>query len=148
MKKTKFFNKAERNWVIVDAKDKVLGRLAVAVAKLLMGKTKAVFTPNMLTGDKVIVINANHIKVTGRKTDDKVYDKYTGFQSGRKEMIYKKMKKVNPCEIFRMAVKGMLPKSHLGREMLRSLRVYPEAQHEQIAQVPGTRERQAPPSPL
>ncbi len=136
MKQTRFFNVAERNWLVIDAKDKILGRLAVQVAKILMGKTKPIYTPNALCGDKVVVINAQHLRLTGNKELDKTYDRYSGYPSGRKEMAFKVMKGKNPTKVLYLAVKGMLPKSNLGARMLKSLRIYPEASHRQQAQQP------------
>ncbi|MCP4652543.1 MAG: 50S ribosomal protein L13 [Candidatus Omnitrophica bacterium] len=138
MKKTKFFNKEERKWVLIDAKDKVLGRLAVRIAMILMGKTKATYSPNFLCGDQVVVINVKDIVVTGNKESDKIYDKYTGFQSGRKEITYKELKEKNPSKILYYAVKGMLPKNWLGKRMIRSLKIYPDNQHAHQAQQPQT----------
>lgn len=136
MRKTKFFNKEERNWVIVDAKDKVLGRLASRVAKILQGKTKPTYTPNFLCGDRVIVINANHIRLTANKTATKVYDKYTGYPGGRKEMSLKILMEKNSIKAFYMSVKGMLPKNNLGANMIKSLKIYPEDKHVHQAQNP------------
>ncbi|MCK4916808.1 MAG: 50S ribosomal protein L13 [Candidatus Omnitrophica bacterium] len=135
-KTTKFFNNEERNWVLIDAKDRILGRLATRIAIILQGKNKATYTPNFLCGDRVIVINAKHIKVTGTKNETKIYDKYTGYNSGRKEMVYKVMKEKNPELILKMAVKGMLPRNNLGRQMIRALKINAEAEHGQEAQMP------------
>ena len=138
MKKTKFFNKEERNWVIVDAKDKILGRISTRIARVLQGKTKATYTPNFLCGDRVIVVNANHIKLTANKSMTKTYDKYTGYPSGRKEMSLKTLAEKNPTKAIHMAVKGMLPKNNLGNQMIKSLKIYPEAEHTHQAQNPKT----------
>lgn len=135
-KTTKFFNNEERNWVLIDAKDRILGRLATRIAIILQGKNKATYTPNFLCGDRVIVINAKHIKVTGTKNETKIYDKYTGYNSGRKEMVYNVMKEKNPELILKMAVKGMLPRNNLGRQMIRALKINAEAEHGQEAQMP------------
>jgi len=136
MKKTKFFNDIERKWVLVDAKDKVLGRLSTQIAKILQGKNKPTYTPNFLTGDRVIVINAKHIRVTANKSEQKIYDKYTGYPSGRKEMSFKVLMDKRPEKALAMAVKGMLPKSNLGIQMFKSLKIYPEDQHVHQAQTP------------
>lgn len=136
VKKTKFFNQEKRNWVLVDAKDKVLGRLSTRIAKILQGKNKPVYTPNLLTGDKVIVVNAKYIRFTANKLDTKIYDKYTGYPSGRKEMTLKILMEKNPTKALYASVRGMLPKSNLGRMMLKSLKIYPEAAHAQTAQKP------------
>ncbi|MBP7088720.1 MAG: 50S ribosomal protein L13 [Candidatus Omnitrophica bacterium] len=136
-KNTKFFNQEERKWVLIDAKDKILGRLATRIAKILQGKNKATYTPNFLCGDRVIVINAKHIKFTANKySQDKIYDKYTGYPSGRKVITLKTLKEKNPSKVLYLAVKGMLPKSNLGWTMLKSLKIYPEAEYEQKAQKP------------
>ena len=136
MKKTKFFNKEERNWVIVDAKDKVLGRISSRIARVLQGKTKPTYTPNFLCGDRVIVINASHIRLTANKSATKIYDKYTGYPGGRKEMSLKVMTEKNPTKALFMSVKGMLPKNNLGTKMIKSLKIYPEDKHTHQAQNP------------
>ncbi len=136
MKKTKFFNKEERKWLVIDAKDKILGRLASRIAKILQGKDKAVYSPNFLCGDRILVINAKYIRFTGNKLKDKVYDKYTGYPSGRKEMKLEVLLEKNSTKVLQSAVKGMLPKSNLGSQMLKSLYVYPEGEHKQQAQQP------------
>jgi len=120
----------------VDAKDQVLGRLATRIARILQGKHKATFTPNFLCGDKVVVINASQIKVTGNKVDDKVYDWYSGYHSGRHEITYKQLLAKNPGKIIYVAVKGMLPRTLLAKRMIRGLKVYPGEKHEQAAQKP------------
>ena len=136
MKKTKFFNKVERKWVIVDAKDKILGRLSTRIARILQGKTKPTYSPNFLCGDRVIVTNVKFIKFSANKRETKVYDKFTGFPSGRKEMKLKVLMEKNPSRVLYLAVKGMLPKSNLGAQMLKSLKIYPESTHKQEAQKP------------
>ena len=136
MRTTKFFNKEERKWILVDAKDKVLGRLSTRIARILQGKNKPTYTPNFLCGDRVIVINAKHVKTSANKGESKIYDKYTGFPSGRKEMRFKVLMEKNPSRILYLAVKGMLPKSNLGARMLKSLKIYPEGEYKQSAQKP------------
>jgi large subunit ribosomal protein L13 len=136
MKRTKFYNAAERKWLLIDAKDKVLGRLATRIAMILQGKNKACYTPNFLCGDRVVVINAKHIRVTGNKRKEKIYDKYTGYPSGRKEMSLENMMKRNPGKVLYLAVQGMLPRNVLARKMLRGLKVYPEEAHSQGSQAP------------
>ncbi|MFH1519284.1 MAG: 50S ribosomal protein L13 [Candidatus Omnitrophota bacterium] len=138
MPKTKFFNKEERKWLLIDAKDKVLGRLSTRIAKVLQGKTKATYSPNFLCGDRVVVVNAKYLKFTANKWDSKIYDKFTGFPSGRKVMHLKVLSGKNSSRILYLAVKGMLPKSNLGAQMLKSLKIYPEAEHKQKAQKPQT----------
>ena len=99
MKKTKFFGKEERKWILIDAQDKILGRLASRIANILQGKNKATYSPNFLCGDKVVVINARHIRVSGNKYEKKTYDKYSGYPSGRKEMSFKVMMNKKPSRI-------------------------------------------------
>ncbi|MFH1505153.1 MAG: 50S ribosomal protein L13 [Candidatus Omnitrophota bacterium] len=136
VKKTKFFNKEKRDWVLIDAKDKILGRLSVRIAKILQGKNKASYSPNFLCGDRVIVINAKYMKWTANKADTKIYDKYTGYPGGRKETALKILMAKNPAKVLRMSVRGMMPKNNLGRIMVKSLKIYPEAIHSQTAQKP------------
>jgi large subunit ribosomal protein L13 len=136
VKKTKFFNDLERKWLLVDAKDQVLGRLAARVARILQGKTKAAYSPNFLCGDKVIVVNAKYLKITGNKIANKSFDRYTGYPGGLKEIKLKDLLAKNPIKAFHMAVEGMLPKTWLGKRMLRGLKIYPEASHDQEAQKP------------
>ena len=136
MKKTQFFNKVERKWVLVDAKDKVLGRLSTRIAKILQGKTKATYSPNFLCGDKVIVINAKHIKITGNKLENKNYDRYSGYPGGIKEISLKRLQEKNPSRVLYCAIRGMLPKTLLAKRMIRGLKIYPEDKHGQEAQQP------------
>jgi large subunit ribosomal protein L13 len=137
VRKTKFFNKEDnRKWVFIDAKDKVLGRLSTRIAKILQGKHKPTYSPNSLCGDKVVVINAKYIKVTGKKWEDKMYDKYSGYHSGRKEISFKKLMEKNPSRILYLAIKGMLPKNKLAKRMLRSLKIYSDDKHFHQAQKP------------
>lgn len=141
MKKTKFYHNEQRKWVLIDARDKVLGRLSTRIARILTGKNKSIYTPNALCGDKVVVINANHIRITGKKKiDDKVYDRYSGYPSGRKEITMKELMAKNPSRILYSAVRGMVPKNYLGKRMLRSLKIYPEDQHKHQAQKPQNQE--------
>jgi large subunit ribosomal protein L13 len=136
MKTTKFFNKNDRKWVLIDAKDKVLGRLSTRIAKILQGKTKPTYSPNFLCGDKVVVINAKHIKITGNKFENKIYDRYSGYPGGIKEINLKTLQEKNPTRVLYTAVRGMLPKTFLGKRMIRSLKIYPDDKHDQIAQKP------------
>ena len=136
---TKFFktNRQEMNWYLFDAKGKTLGRLATEICKVLMGKHKPQYTPNMDCGDGVIVINAKDIKVTGAKAAQKVYFRYSGFPGGLKEIPYRMMQDRHPERIVELAVKGMMPtRTPLGRQMLKKLRVYADDQHNMIAQQP------------
>lgn len=122
--------------MLIDAKDGVLGRLSTRIAKILQGKNKPTYSPNFLCGDRVVVINAKHVKVTGNKWEDKRYDKYSGYPSGRKEIRFKDLMKKNPSRILYLSVKGMLPKNWLGKRELRSLKIYPESKHLHAAQSP------------
>lgn len=126
----------ERKWYVVDATDMTLGRLASEVAKVLRGKNKPIFTPHMDTGDYVVVINAAKIKVTGRKLDQKIYYHHSDYVGGMKETTLKEMLAKKPERVVELAVKGMLPKGPLGRQMYTKLHVYAGAEHEQIAQKP------------
>ena len=138
MRKTKFFNKEERKWILIDVKDKILGRVSTRIARILQGKTKPTYSPNFLCGDRVIVINAKLVKFSGNKRESKIYDKFTGFPSGRKEMSLKVLIEKNTSRVLYLAVKGMLPKSNLGAKMLKSLKIYPEGTHKQQAQTQHT----------
>ena len=129
-------NDIKREYLLVDAKDKTLGRLSSRIAKILQGKNKPYYTPFLLCGDFVIVINARHIKVTGNKLKDKIYDKYSGYPSGRKEISLEKLLARKPEKILYLAVKGMLPKNRLARRMLNSLKIYPDKEHLHTAQKP------------
>jgi len=116
-------------WYLVDAKDKILGRLAAKVATLLRGKHKPIFTPHMDTGDGVIVINAAKIKVTGRKLKQKVYRRYSGYQGGLREVTLETMLSRKPEMVIRLAVRRMLPGGPLGRDTLKKLKVYTDDKH-------------------
>ncbi len=126
----------ERKWYVVDAEDKVLGRLASEVASILRGKNKPIFTPHVDTGDFVIVVNADKVRLTGRKWDQKVHAYHTGYPGGRREISYKEMRDKHPERIVELAVKGMLPKNRLGRQMYKKLKVYAGAEHPHQAQQP------------
>ncbi|OPX29911.1 MAG: 50S ribosomal protein L13 [Candidatus Omnitrophica bacterium 4484_171] len=136
MKKTKFYNDVERKWVLIDAKDKVLGRLATRIARILQGKNKSRYSPNFICGDNVVVVNAKYVKFTGNKLKDKIYDKYSGYPSGRKEITLEKLKEKNPSKVVYYAVKRMLPKNVLAKRMIKMLKVYPEDKHYHGAQAP------------
>ncbi|AIN46926.1 50S ribosomal protein L13 [Candidatus Palibaumannia cicadellinicola] len=125
-----------RHWYMIDASGKTLGRLATELALRLRGKHKVIYTPHVDTGDYLIVLNANKIKVTGNKYNDKKYYHYTGFVGGIKENNFKEMIARRPEHIIEIAVKGMLPKGPLGRAMLRKLKVYAGATHRHAAQQP------------
>ena len=126
----------KRHWYIVDAKDKILGRLAAKVAVVLRGKHKPVFTPHLDTGDGVIVINAAKIKVTGRKLKQKVYRRYSGYQGGLREVPLETMLKTKPTTVIRLAVRRMLPGGPLGRDILKKLKVYADDKHPHKSQNP------------
>lgn len=119
----------KRSWYIVDAKDKILGRLASRVAMILIGKHKAIYTPHIDTGDYVIVINSRRVRVTGRKLKDKMYQRYSGYPGGRKETPLETMLEKKPTEVIRLAVKRMLPNNPLGRMKIRKLKVYADENH-------------------
>lgn len=125
-----------RKWYLVDAEGKVLGRLATRIAMILRGKTKAIYTPHVDTGDQVIVINASKVAVTGRKLKQKLYRSYSGYPGGLKEKNLETMLKRKPEEVIIRAVKGMLPHNKLGRKMLRKLKVYKGASHPHQAHRP------------
>ena len=126
----------ERKWYVVDATGYTLGRLASEVAKVLRGKNKAIFTPHIDTGDYVIVVNANKIKVTGKKLDQKIYYRHSEYVGGMKETTLREMMANKPEKVVELAVKGMLPKGPLGRSMYKKLHVYAGPDHEQAAQKP------------
>ena len=126
----------DRKWYVVDATDMTLGRLASEVAKVLRGKNKAIFTPHIDTGDYVIVINAAKVKVTGRKLDQKIYYHHSDYVGGMKETTLREMLAKKPEKVIELAVKGMLPKGPLGRQMFTKLHVYAGADHNQAAQKP------------
>lgn len=126
----------ERNWLIVDAKDQRLGRLATRIADNLRGKTKPTYTPNIDTGDFVVVVNAARIAVTGRKMENKIYYRHTGYPGGLKQRTLAEMMEKKPEEVIRLAVKGMLPKNRLGRAQLRKLKIYAGPEHPHGAQNP------------
>jgi large subunit ribosomal protein L13 len=126
----------EREWLVIDATDMVLGRLATQVAQILKGKTKPQYTPHVDTGDFVIVINAEKIRLTGNKAETKTYFSHSGYIGGLKEVSFKRMLEKHPERIIEKAVKGMLPKNTLGRAMNRKLKVYAGPEHPHAAQKP------------
>ena len=129
-------SQVERKWYVVDAEGKTLGRLASEVAKVLRGKNKAIFTPHADCGDYVIVVNAEKIAVTGKKLDQKMYYHHSDYVGGMKETNLKDMLAKHPDRVIEHAVKGMLPKGPLGRQMYKKLHVYAGPDHEQAAQKP------------
>src|SRR5258708_29974233 len=122
-------NGVPRQWHVIDAQDVVLGKLASKAAMLLMGKTKPIYTPFLDTGDHVIVINAGKVRLTGRKENDKVYRHFTGYPGGLVETSFKRVRESRPTRIIEEAVQGMLPKTKLGQQINRKLKVYPADRH-------------------
>lgn len=124
------------NWHVVDATDQVLGRLASRIATIIQGKHKPTYTPHVETGDFVIVINANRIKVTGQKAEVNEYDTYSRYPSGRHVYSYKRMQQLHPEKVLELAVRRMLPKNKLGRNILGKLKIYRDGRHPHAAQQP------------
>ena len=129
-------NEVNKRWFLVDAKDRVLGRLATQIAMRLRGKHKAIFTPHADTGDFVVVVNAGKVVLTGKKWDNKYYYRYSGYIGGLKQISAKKLREKKPEDLLRFAVKGMLPKNSLGRRQLRKLKIYAGTDHPHQAQQP------------
>jgi large subunit ribosomal protein L13 len=127
----------ERAWHVLDAESEPVGRIASQAAMLLMGKHKTIFTPFLDTGDHVIVLNAAKVRLTGRKEEQKIYRRHSGFPGGLTEISAKKMRAARPTQLVYEAVAGMLPKTKLGKHMLRKLRVYPGDKHPHQAQKPA-----------
>ncbi|HWV91341.1 MAG TPA: 50S ribosomal protein L13, partial [Burkholderiales bacterium] len=132
----------QHGWYVVDAQNKVLGRLAVQIATRLRGKHKPEYTPHVDTGDFIVVVNVAKLRVTGRKDERKVYYRHTGYPGGLKETNFKKLQAKKPTRVLQLAVKGMLPKGPLGYAMLRKLKVYAGATHPHSAQQPKALEIQ------
>jgi len=126
----------ERRWWVVDAEGKVLGRLASEIAQVLRGKHKPMFTPHLDTGDYVIVVNAEKVRLTGNKAEDKAYFRHSGYMGGEKFVPFRDMIEKHPDRVIDLAVKGMLPKNNLGRLMRRKLKVYAGPNHPHEAQLP------------
>jgi large subunit ribosomal protein L13 len=126
----------QRKWYVVDADGKTLGRLATEIASILRGKKKPIYTPHVDTGDYVIVINAEKIVLTGKKLDKKMYRHHTGYPGGLKEITARELLKKKPEMLIKLAVKGMLPKNSLGRDMFKKLKVYSGSEHNHQAQKP------------
>lgn len=137
----------DRQWRLVDASEKILGRLATQVACLLMGKNKPVFTRNLDTGDFVVVINVAKIRVTGKKETDKMYYRHSGYPGGFKAASYREVVAQHPTRAFEKAVKGMLPHNRLGAAMYRKLKVYAGAEHPHSGQLTGAAKVEAPTGP-
>lgn len=136
--KTVYSNKqtAQKNWILVDAENEVLGRLASRVAYVLRGKNKTSFTPHVDTGDNVVIINAEKVKLTGKKLTDKVYTRHTGYPGGQRFATPKELLRTHPERIIEMAIKRMLPKTKLGDHVYKNLFVYAGTQHPHEAQQP------------
>jgi large subunit ribosomal protein L13 len=128
----------ERHWFVVDAQGKILGRLATEVARILRGKHKPIYTPHLDTGDFVVVINADKVALSGRKADQKEYFRHTGFMGGEKFIPFRRMLEKHPERVIELAVKGMLPKNALGKQMRKKLKVYAGTDHPHQAQQPET----------
>ena len=126
----------ERKWYVVDATGYTLGRLSSEVAKVLRGKNKPIFTPHMDCGDYVIIVNAEKVKVTGKKLDQKIYYRHSAYVGGMKETTLREMMAKKPEKVVELAVKGMLPKGPLGNDIMKKLHVYAGPEHEQAAQKP------------
>ena len=126
----------ERKWYIIDASNKPLGRVAAEAAKLLRGKHKPTFTPNVDTGDHVIILNTEKVILTGRKSEQKIYRHHSGYIGGMKEIAAKDLLAKNPEKAMMLAIKGMLPHNRLGRQMINKVRIYAGAEHENQAQKP------------
>ena len=124
----------ERQWHVIDASDKILGNLAIQAAGLLMGKHKPMFTPNLDTGDFVVVINAEKVQVTGNKMKQKIYYRHSGYPGGMKSISLEKMMQPNPARVIEHAVKGMVPHTRLGTSMMKKLKVYTGDTHPHLAQ--------------
>ena len=127
---------ADKKWFVIDATDQVLGRLATKAASVIRGKNKAIFTPNMDTGDFVIVINAGKVKMTGKRELQKTYFRHSGYPGGARTSSYAEMMEKRPEFVIEKAVKGMLPKNRLGRKLVTKLKVYAGAEHPHAAQQP------------
>ena len=130
----------ERKWFVVDAENKVLGRLASEIAARLRGKHKPNFSPHMDVGDFIVVVNADKVKLTGNKLDNKVYYRHSGYMGGIKEQTAKEVLEKKPTELLKMAVRGMLSKNSLGRKQLKKLKIYTGTEHPHAAQQPETLE--------
>lgn len=126
----------ERKWYVVDAEGKTLGRMASEIAAILRGKNKPTFTPHVDCGDYVIVINAEKVAVTGKKRQEKIYKRHTGYPGGLRELTFQQLLEKHPEEVVRHAVKGMMPTGKLGRQMFKKLKVYAGPEHNHAAQKP------------
>lgn len=130
------FQPDNRKWVLVDAEDKVLGRLATQIAMRLRGKHLPDFSPHVDTGDFVVVVNAEKVRLTGRKMDQKMYHRHTGYMGGIRSITARRLNQAHPDRLIRFAVAGMLPKNRLGRKLIKKLKIYKGAEHPHEAQQP------------
>ena len=130
------FRSIEQKWYLIDCSDQTLGRLSVKVANILRGKNKPEFTPNSDVGDFVVLVNAKNLKVTGSKREDKIYYRHTGYPGGIKQINFKDLLEKDPEKVIRLAVKGMLPKNKLNRQIIKKLKVYAGEEHPHEAQKP------------
>ncbi|GJL78577.1 MAG: 50S ribosomal protein L13 [Nitrospinaceae bacterium] len=128
----------EKKWVLIDAQDQSLGRVASKAASIIRGKTKPVFTPHVDTGDNVIIINAAKVRLTGKKWDDKIYYHHTGYPGGIKSTTAKEIREKQPANLLKKAITGMLPKNRLGRSLHGNFRIYDNEQHPHVGQNPET----------
>ncbi|HUT67350.1 MAG TPA: 50S ribosomal protein L13 [Dehalococcoidales bacterium] len=133
----------ERDWHVIDAADKTLGRLSIQIARLLMGKHKPIYTPSQDTGDFVVVINADKVRVTGKKAQQKMYYRHSGYPGGFKSISLEKMMQEQPTRAFEHSVNGMLPHTRLGARMKKRLRVYAGAEHPHISQIKTDTKKEA-----
>lgn len=131
-------NELNRSWYIIDAEGKSLGRIAAKVATILRGKNKPTFAYHQETGDYVVIINADKVQVTGRKSEQKVYYRHTGFAGGLKTVTFNKLIVKHPAQPLELAIKGMLPKGPLGRKLAKNVKIYAGAKHPHVAQAPQT----------
>ena len=127
----------QRGWVLVDVQDKALGRVAVQIANVLRGRNKVAYCPHMDIGDFVVVVNADKVKLTGRKEEQKIYQRFTGYRSGQKEMTAAALRQKHPDHLVKLAVRGMLPRNHQSRTLMKRLKVYAGAEHPHAAQKPA-----------
>jgi len=126
----------EREWFVVDAADRVLGRLATEIARVLRGKHKPIYSTHLDTGDYVVVVNAEQVRLTGKKADQKAYFRHSGYMGGERFIPFRRMQERHPERVIKLAVKGMLPKNALGREMLKKLKIYAGPEHPHAPQGP------------
>jgi large subunit ribosomal protein L13 len=128
----------QKEWILIDAKDQVLGRIATKAASILRGKTKPTFTPHVDTGDNLIIINAGQVKLTGKKWEDKQYYRHSGYPGGIKSLSARQLLERKPTELLKKAIVGMLPKNRLGRSLRANMRIYETDSHPHVGQTPKT----------